>query len=324
MLEGRDLSIIIINWNSANFLRRCLASVYANAEDLTFEVFVVDNASFDGCEEMLTKEFPDAKFIQSTENIGFARANNLAFKHSCGRNVLFLNPDTEIVGPAIQAMLSFLDSTAEAGIVGCKLLNSDLSIQTSCIQPFPSILNQVLDTKYLSPMFPRASLSGRRPLHENDDRPAVVEVISGACLMIRRNVFGKVGLFTPDYFMYAEDCDLCYKAKQAGWKAYYLGRTVVIHHGGRSSELKSESNFASVMMRQSLLRFMRERRGRVYAALYRVTMALVALCRLFLLGALMTFTGGRLWHQTMSRAFKKWAKVFGWAIGLKEWALAGK
>jgi GT2 family glycosyltransferase len=319
MLEVPDLSIIIINWNSAEFVKKCLASVYANVENLRFEVIVVDNASFDDCEKMLEDEFSDVKFIQSSKNMGFAGANNLAFKSSCGRNILFLNPDTEIVGPAIQQMVAFLENTPQAGIVGCKLLNSDYSKQTSCIQPFPSILNQAFDSEFLATVFPNASIWGRRPLQENDDRPAVVEVISGACLGIKRDTFENIGLFTPDYFMYAEDCDLCYKAKQAGWQAYYLSRATVIHYSGRSSDLKPESNFASVMMRQSLLKFMRARRGKVYAAAYRATIALVSLCRLLLLGVLMAFAKGRPQHQTISRAFNKWGKVFGWATGWEAW-----
>jgi len=318
MLAVLDLSIIIVNWNSFEFVRKCVASVYTNVKKLRFEVIVVDNASFDRCEEMLNNEFPGVKFTQSNANIGFAGANNLAFKGSRGRNILFLNPDTEIVGPAIQEMVALLENNPRAGIVGCKLLNSDYSIQTSCIQPFPSILNQVFDNEWLATMFPKAAIWGRRPLQENSSRPSVVEVVSGACLVIKREAFENIGLFTPDYFMYAEDCDLCYKAKQAGWQVYYLSDATVIHHGGRSSELTPENNFGSIMMKQSLLKFMRLRRGTAYAAVYRATMVVVSLCRLLLLVVLMAFAKGNRQRQTISRAFKKWGQVFGWATGWKE------
>ena len=126
-----DLSILIVNWNSVAFLRACLESIHANTKDIQFEVVVVDNASHDGCEQMLATEFGSIRFIQSGSNLGFARANNLAFQASSGRNVLFLNPDTEVIGFALERLVRFLDENPRAGIVGPKLLNSDGSIQTA-------------------------------------------------------------------------------------------------------------------------------------------------------------------------------------------------
>src|SRR5260370_22558742 len=131
-------SIVIVNWNSTAFLRECLRSIYATATNLEFEVIVIDNASFDGSEMMVRREFPTVEFVQSRKNLGFAGGNNIAFAHSSGRNVLFLNPDTELTGHALTAMCSVLDTLSDAGVVGCKLLNSDLSVQTSCIQAFPT------------------------------------------------------------------------------------------------------------------------------------------------------------------------------------------
>ncbi len=320
MPDQADLSIIIVNWNSAAFIKRCLASIYANTKELVFDIVVVDNGSSDGCGEIVRRQFPGVIFIQNEENIGFARANNLGFDHSVGRNILFLNPDTEIIGAALQEMLSFLESRADAGAVGCKLLNSDLSLQTSCIQRFPSILNQALDADYLRAMFPKSALWGTKPLYGNSGRPAAVDVISGACLMIKRSVFEKVGRFATDYFMYAEDADLCYKIKQAGWKSYYVDRASVIHHGGCSSDAKPENNFAAIMMRESLLKFMWLRRGKWYAAAYQWTMALVAVFRLFLLGIILLLTIGKLRRHSLCLAWAKWARVFRWALRLEGWA----
>src|SRR5271165_5655937 len=140
-----DLSIIIVNWKSVDFLRGCLASIFSPGSSLSLEVVVVDNASYDGCEEMLSREFPQVRFIQSRENIGFARACNLGFRNSTGRVVLFLNPDTKVLGNALSSMVDGLESQSHAGAIGCKLLNGDGSLQTSCIQSFPTILNQALD-----------------------------------------------------------------------------------------------------------------------------------------------------------------------------------
>src|SRR5215467_7472730 len=119
-----DVSVILVNWNSADLLRQCLASVFRLTSSVSLEVIVVDNASYDGADKMLQKNFPQVRFIQSSENFGFARANNLAFQSSTGRNVLFLNPDTVILGSAIAVMSATLDDCPEAGAVGCKILNA--------------------------------------------------------------------------------------------------------------------------------------------------------------------------------------------------------
>src|SRR5437762_3548719 len=132
-----DLSIIIVNWNSKDYLRKCLKSIYANTHGIDFEIIVVDNASFDGSGELLAQDFPKVRFVQSHTNLGFARANNLGFGNSTGRNVLFLNPDTEAVGGALNELLQRLQRLPNAGVVGCKLLNTDGSMQTSCLQSYP-------------------------------------------------------------------------------------------------------------------------------------------------------------------------------------------
>ncbi len=314
MAERIDLSIIIVSWNSAAYVRKCLASVYANTKGLAFEVFVIDNASFDGCGEIVRTEFPQVKFIQSQENLGFARANNLGFDQSTGRNLLFLNPDTEIVGTAINSLLSSLDSTRNAGIVGPMLLCSDLSIDTASIQRFPTITNEALDAEYLKKLWPKSRLWGIRPLLDGESTPTRVDVIPGACMMLRRDVFENVGMFNTDYFMYTEDVDLCFKVNQAGWGTYYVADAMVIHHGGRSCAFQPDNNFANLKMRESRLKFMRLRRGKLYAAAYRSTIAVVAILRLCLLGSFMALTMGRFRRPSLQGACDKWMRILRWSV----------
>ena len=314
-----DLSIVIINWNSAAFVRKCLQSIYRGTKGCDFEVIIVDNASFDNCGEMVRNEFPATSFIGSTVNLGFARANNLGAGAATGRNLLFLNPDTEVIGDALLSMVSFLDATADAGVVGCRLLNTDMSLQTSCVQAFPSILNQALDSEYLRQAFPNLRLWGIQALL-TDGKPAEVEVVSGACLMIKSDVFKVVERFTSNYFMYAEDADLCFKVKKAGWKNYYLGSASVVHHGGRSSEKKPEGNFASVMMRESLMEFMRLRRGSLYAAAYQLSTVVIAALRLLLLMIAFLFTLGGQRRRSLRPAFAKWVKVLRWGLRMEGWS----
>jgi GT2 family glycosyltransferase len=266
---------------------------------------------------MLQRHFPAVRPIQSVENMGFAKANNQGFEQSRGENILFLNPDTEIVGPAIQTMLRSLNGRTDAGIVGAKLLNSDLSVQTSCIQRFPTILNRLLDSAWLRRKFPSSRLWGTWPLTSNAAAPVAVEVISGACLMIRRDVFVGAGGFDEGYFMYSEDVDLCFEVRKRGYNSYYIPMASVVHHGGRSSDTKSETHFAAVMTRESLLRFMRFRYGRFYGDAYRAAVAISAIPRLFAIPLLM-IGARRSRRQALRVTFSKWLKLLCWALGSKE------
>jgi GT2 family glycosyltransferase len=314
--DSMDLSIIIINWNSVAFLRKCLASVYANAKNFNFEVLVVDNASYDGCAELVASAYPSVRFFQAEHNLGFAGGNNLAAATAVGRNLLFLNSDTEVVNDALQRMLECIDSLPGAGAVGPKLLNSDGSIQVSCLQAFPSIFNHFVDASYLRRLFPRWSVWGNRPLFDDAPHPVPVNGIVGASLLIRRSLFEEVGGFFPGYFMYAEDMDLCYKVQQLGKTNYYVGTAQVVHHGGQSSNKQSDRQFSSIVMRESILRFMMLHRGRLYATAFQVSTAVVAVLRLGLLsiGLLIPMKHER--KQSVRVSWAKWRRVFRWAIGL--------
>lgn len=313
-----DLSIIIVNWNSANYLRECLNSIFTNSAGLGLEVIVVDNASYDGCGEMLKIDFPTVKFVQSTENLGFARANNLGFNHSGGRNLLFLNPDTEVIGPAIVSMLKFLEVSKKAGVVGCRLLNSNGSLQISCVQSLPTVMNQVFDAEFLRRWFPKAELWGTRALFKGGTTPTEVEAISGACMMIRREVFNQVGGFSTDYFMYTEDLDLCFKTRRAGFRNYHLGEAVIVHYGGGSSQQRW-SNFSIVMMRESVAQFLRKYRGPLYSSCYKLAMSGSAVIRLMLVCILFPVWLAR--HRTdgWNAAFWKWLAILRWGLGLERW-----
>ena len=149
-----DLSIIIVNWNSADVSARLPRLDLPFRAGIEFEVIVVDNASNDHCEQMLREEFPGVIFVQSGANLGFARANNLGFSHSTGEILLFLNPDTEVSDDSIVRMAHCLRATEGAAAVGARLLNTDGTLQTSCVQSFPTIANQLLDFDFLRRKFP--------------------------------------------------------------------------------------------------------------------------------------------------------------------------
>jgi N-acetylglucosaminyl-diphospho-decaprenol L-rhamnosyltransferase len=300
-----DVSIIYVNWNSVAYIRESIRSVYEHTRGLQFEIIVVDNASPAENVDTLKEEFPEIASIKSATNLGFAGANNLGYKSCSGENILFLNPDTKLVSPAINAMLRHLRSLPDAGIMGCKLLNSDFSTQTSCIQRFPTILNQVLDVDFLRRRWPRNPLWGIGPLYSDSVEPAKVEVVSGACLLIKRAALEKVSLFSEDYFMYAEDLDLCYKVVQAGFANYYTGEGTIIHYGGKSSEPQS----ATMMKWRAIPRFCDKNRGRFYGSIFRIVMAFTAVGRLAVIKIASAF-GNTFAPQTdLNSALAKWRTI---------------
>ncbi len=314
-----QLSIIIVNWHSAEYLRACLASIFSAECDFCLEVLVIDNGSYDGCGEMLRGEFPQVCFLQAPQNLGFAEGNNRAFAFSAGRNLLFLNPDTEVVGPALRRMIDVLVSTPDAGIVGPRLVGPDFRVQGNCMRCLPTILNQVLDASLSRKMLPK--WWGLEVVTRESPEPAVAEVVPGTCLMVRREVFVEAGLFNPAYFLYAEDVDLCCKARKLGWETYYLDDAVVIHHGGRSSRLQHDGCYAAVLMRESVRKFLSTNRGPAYAATFRAATGAAALCRVLACSGFWLLAS-RPSRQLWRAAAKKWTRVLRWSLGLEAWAEA--
>jgi N-acetylglucosaminyl-diphospho-decaprenol L-rhamnosyltransferase len=306
------VSVVIVNWHSREDLRRCLASIAAHTT-VAHEILVIDSGSFDGTGAMLRDEYPAVRFIQSTLNLGFARANNAAFAEARGASILFLNPDTELRSAAIDLLHARLTALPAAGAVGARLLNGDGSVQTSCIQSIPTLANQLLDSEILRRRWPRLRLWGMAPLHGAEERPAEVEAISGACLMVSRRAFEAVGRFSNDYFMYAEDMDLCDKLRRAGYRNYYVPAAVITHYGGSSSD-QTTGTFAAVMMPEAICRFLQKTRGRLYGRAYRGGMLASAALRLLLIGAARALQRHRPERAAWDASHRKWRAVLRWAV----------
>ncbi len=311
-----DLSIIIVNYKSADYVAGCLRTLAEQTTAMSYETIVVDNATYDGCEQMLARDYPDAVFVQSDTNLGFARANNLGAGRARGDVLLFLNPDTEVKGRAIERLHSALGNLKDPGAVGCRLLNSDGTLQTSCVQAFPTVLNQLLDADLLRRWFPSSRLWGAAALNSTGVAPVEVEAVSGACIMLRRRVFEQIGGFDPDFFMYGEDLNLCLKAHQTGFHNYYVGTAEIIHHGGGSSK-KEVSNFSTIMMRKSVCLMLEKSHGKTYSRRYRLTQTAVALCRLILLAFLRPVYHARANMVEWRCMSSKWMAVLRWGLGLE-------
>jgi N-acetylglucosaminyl-diphospho-decaprenol L-rhamnosyltransferase len=313
-----ELSIIFVNWNTLDYLHSCIASIYEFTRDINLELIVVDNASPKGDVTTLKVPFPEIKIIQSNENLGFARANNLGFRHSAGSYVMFLNPDTKLVGPAIKIMLDRMSTVPNPGIVGCRQVDPDLTVQTTSIQRFPTILNQILGIEYLRRRWPRCRLWDLGPLFSPNPGPVNVEVIPGACMLMRRDVFARVGMFSEEYFMYAEDIDLNFKVASIGLLNYYIPEAVIIHYGGRSSSQQSVSQWATMMKFRAMGQYYAKNRGLVYAAMYRIAMGACAVCRLVILSLALPFGNILSNKEALHSAFQKWGAILRWSFGLDD------
>lgn len=316
-----DLSVVIVNWRSADYLRACLSSIVRNTRELTWEAIVVNN---DPEEDLaaLADEFSGTVVLQPGSNLGFSRANNLGFRYSSGEFVLFLNPDTEVVGATLEFMVRYLRGAGHVGALGAKLLNTDGTLQTSCVQSFPTIWNQLLDFELLRERFPNWRMWGTQAILGNqNERDA--QVISGACLLVRRRVFDQVRGFDECYFMYADDLDLSYRIRQAGYDIHCLHECEVIHHGGKSASQQPDA-FADIWKRKSLAMFFRKTRGNGYALMYRASLGIMALARLLLLVSVAPFTRRKVLQGKARQAVvRKWWSIFVWTLGLSSGNIRG-
>jgi N-acetylglucosaminyl-diphospho-decaprenol L-rhamnosyltransferase len=316
-----ELSILIVNWNALDYLRECIASIYDNSSGIAFEIIVVDNASTKGDIDVLKATFPAVITIKSLQNLGFARANNLACRQAKGAYVLLLNPDTKLVGPAINTLLDTMRSLPDAGIVGCRQVNPDLTVQTTSIQKFPTIINQVLNIEYLRRRWPACRLWNIAPLYRDHAAPVVVDVIPGACMLLRREVFERIGMFSEEYFMYAEDIDLNYKVARLGYRNYYVSNAVIIHYGGVSSSQKSVNQWSTMMKYHAMGQYYRKHYGPGYANRYRAVMSMCALVRLIMITLAFPLGSTRWNRKTLRLTGQKWGAVLKWALGLADRSL---
>jgi len=255
-----DLSIVILNYKQMGLVKQCLKGIVTTQPKLDYELIVVDNNSGDGCLAMVKKLFkseieeakiqpelplskplkiPPIKTIQAKVNDGFATGNNLGIKQSSGKYIMIINPDIAVVPGALEKMTNFMDDNPQVGIIGPKLINPDGSVQYSC-RRFPN---------FLMPLY-RRSAFGKLPFAKNavdyylmkdfnHEANQEIDWLFGACLLIRKSVLGKIGLFDERFFMYFEDLDLCRRVWQEGFKVVYFGGTEMVHYHQRLSAEKS-------------------------------------------------------------------------------------
>jgi hypothetical protein len=235
------LSLAIVNWNTRDLLRSCLASLRAAAQRVPLEIIVVDNASADGSVEQLKPEFPEVLWMANPANQGFAAATNQALRRAQGQVWGVLNPDTEVRPGALEMLLQELEAYSDISVVGPKLLNPDLSLQPSG-RRFPN-LGTLLGEALLPGSWKRSRFWTRKVYGRLDfTLRAEVDELSGACFLARREVFERVGLFDERFFLYYEEVDWFRRAAALGCKVRYQPAAEVIHRWGGASRQASETS----------------------------------------------------------------------------------
>jgi GT2 family glycosyltransferase len=295
-------------------MSNCLESINNTCNSLSVELIIVDNASYDGCIEMCKNYNSKIKTLQLSTNHGFAAANNAAVALATAPLLLFLNPDTILHINAIKELISAFDTIKNLGIAGAKLFNGDGTLQTSCILSYPDIFRQILEFEWLIRKTWKWNFWGVRALYDNSG-PVPVEAVSGACLMIKKEDFDSVKGFSNDYFMYAEDIDLCHKVRINGKTIYHIPDSEVTHFGGGSTEATRNSNFSFILMTSASYVFLKKFSGSFKATLFRMAVTISAILRLCII-----YIVNMLFKTDNSYSINKWQSLLRWSIGFENWA----
>lgn len=235
-----DVSVVIVNYNVKEFVQNLLHSLEKATRSIKAEIIIVDNASDDGSVELISEKFPDVKLVASKENLGFGKANNVGFRLAQGKYIFILNPDTLVQEDTLEKLIAFFERTPEAGMIGCKILNPDGTLQLACRRGFPSPWTSFCKVTGLSSLFPKSRLFAKYNLtYLDEDQIAEVDALSGSCMLMRKDVYDKIGGFDEQFFMYGEDLDLCYRVQKAGYKVFYVPETKIIHYKGESTKRSS-------------------------------------------------------------------------------------
>lgn len=236
----KQISIIVLTFNSEKWIKRCLTSITRNAN--RNEIIVIDNNSSDRTIETIRKYSPKIKIINNKKNLGFARGVNIGIKNTQGKYILLINPDSKTCPKAVENVVTCL-TTNDADIAGAKLIRNN-EVHGSFVRK-PNLLTGIFDYTNLRKIIPGDYFHKKHYYLEQKfpKKTKEVDAISGAFMLIKRDVFKRIGYFDENFFMYLEDIDFCTRAKQAGFKIIFCPNAVVYHHGGASSTNKHRTNY---------------------------------------------------------------------------------
>ena len=260
MAKKIDLSIIIVNYNTKDFLKKCLESLYSSiaGSSLLVEIIITDNGSSDDSLQFinsLKEKDLNLKIIDNKSNLGFAKANNLAIKKSSGRYVLFLNPDTIVQKETLKIMIEFMDKNPKVGASTCRVELTDGRLDQACHRGFPTVWNSFCYFSGLEKVFPKSKIfAGYSLTYLPLDKTHEIDAGCGAFLIVRQPVGETIGWFDEDYFWYGEDLDFCYRLKQKGWQVMFVPTTKIIHWKGAASGILKHSQKVSSASKETKIK----------------------------------------------------------------------
>lgn len=245
------LSIIVLNWNTKELTLAAVAAAMQETTGFPYEIILIDNNSSDDSVAAIRARFPTVRVIENQENVGFGKANNQGMRIAAGEYIMLLNSDTVVLNHALEKMARYLDEHPDVMMVGPKVLNADRTFQHSCRRSLPTPRAAFFHLFGLTKLFPKSkTVTAYKRYADEPNRTEPVEAISGAAMMFRREVFVATGGFDEQFFMYAEDLDLCKQVYDRGWITMFLHTAEIIHYGGASSKKRrtaSIKNFYDAM-----------------------------------------------------------------------------
>lgn len=259
-MKRLDLSVVILNYNTKDFLLECLQSIEeADLEGISTEVIVVDNASTDGSVTAVGNfQFPVLSFqiIRNKKNMGFAAGNNVGVRKASGKYVLFLNPDTVISQNAIKEVFDFMEKHKDVAAASPKLELPTGQLDEASHRGFPTPWNAFCHFSGLRKLFPRSKFFAGYTMGWllNNKEPHEVDSVSGAFFFVRRRAGEEVKWWDEDYFWYGDELDFCYRLKEKGWKIFFLPQIKILHYRGVASGIKGHTREISTATRETRLR----------------------------------------------------------------------
>lgn len=309
---GVRVTLSIVNTNNRDLLRKCLQTIFDTVNETTYEIIVVENASTDGSFEMLQSQYPTVRIIRNAEKQGYGMCHNHAIRAATGDYILILNEDMEMLEGAVDRMVAKADSIPKLGVLGCRILNPDHTLQHSCFT-FPTLGGELFEALFPQTVVFGDSTARSKMYYWQHDSEREVDIVVGCCMLLPRRAVDVVGMFDPAFFIYSEEHDLCRRMRNADFKVVFTPESQMIHIGGQTS--KRMSLRMALIQLESRMKYFRKHEGPLAAAVFRGILALAAAIRLVGWGVVYPFAPKR--RNTVSARLQEYSESLKFAMNVK-------